>query len=135
MDSRTKIKRSPKDMHKLLRKDVELTINDRILTLAEYNYFFNTDFSLEDIYGKEVVGEATKEKIKELENRQLLGITIEADLQEDEYKTAARIFVVNFLYNDFSEFEKLLDDNVSLVIFKNKRIEGKQAVIDYWKDY
>ena len=135
MDSRTKTKRSPKDMRKLLRKDVELTVNDRILTLAEYNYFFNTDFSLEDIYGKEVVEEATKEKIKELENRQLLGITIEADLQEDEYKTAAQIFVVNFLYNDFSEFEKLLDDNVSLVIFKKKRIKGKRAVIDYWKDY
>ena len=42
MDSRTKIKRSPKDMRKLLRKDVELTVNDRILTLAEYNYFFLT---------------------------------------------------------------------------------------------
>ena len=71
MDSRTKTKRSPKDMRKLLRKDVELTVNDRILTLAEYNYFFNTDFSLEDIYGKEVVEEATKEKIKEVEKQQL----------------------------------------------------------------
>jgi hypothetical protein len=122
-------------MRKLLRKDVALSIEDKMLRLSEYNYFFNTNYSLEDVYGTDVVENADKEKLVRLENQQILYVDIEECLPNDEYKKAALTFIVNFLYNDFSEFEKMLNDDVSMVIFKQKSIIGKQAVMDYWKDY
>ena len=128
-------KRIAKNMRKLLRDDVKLADTDKMLTLAEYNYFFDTDYSLEDVFGKENVEKATAEKLKYYENYWLLYIDIEQYLPDDEYKKTALTFVVNFLYNDFSEFEEILDDDVTMVVFNQKSINGKQAVMEYWKDY
>lgn len=128
-------KRVAKDMRKLLRNDVELTHEDRKLRLSEYNYFFNTNYTHEDVFGDKNIKEATKEKLAYYEDYPLLYIDIEDYLPDDNYKKAALTFIVNFLYNDFSEFEEMLDDDVSMVIFKQKSIIGKQAVMEYWKDY
>ena len=116
------VKRIAKNMRKLLRDDVKLADTDKMLTLAEYNYFFDTDYSLEDVFGKENAEKATAEKLKYYENYWLLYIDIEQYLPDDDYKKAALTFIVNFLYNDFAEFEEILDDDVSLVVFKQKSI-------------
>ena len=128
-------KRVAKNMRKLLRNDVKLANTDKMLTLAEYNYFFNTNYSFEDVFGKENMEKATAEKLKYYENYWLLYIDIDHYLPDDDYKRTALTFVVNFLYNDFSEFEEVLDDDVTMVVFKQKSIRGKQAVMEYWKDY
>ena len=94
-------KRVAKDMRKLLRNDVELTSEDRKLRLSEYNYFFNTNYALEDVFGDENIEKATKEKLAYYEDYPLLYIDVEDYLPDDNYKRAALTFIVNFLYNDF----------------------------------
>lgn len=79
-------KRVAKNMRKLLGKDIDLTIDDKKLTLSEYNYFFNTNYILEDVFGKEKIENATKEQLDYYRNYALLYIDIEEYLPDDEYK-------------------------------------------------
>ena len=128
-------KRVAKNMRKLLRNDVKLANTDKMLTLAEYNYFFDTNYSFEDVFGKENVEKATAEKLKYYENYWLLYIDIDHYLPDDDYKRTALTFIVNFLYNDFSEFEEILDEEVSLVLYDDRTIRGKDAVASYWRSF
>ena len=61
------------------------------------------------------------------------------DLQEDmpdlDHKSAAMALGTALITKEFSEFEKLLDEEVSLVLYDDKTIRGKDDVASYWRSF
>lgn len=51
--------RCPKD-EKYMKKDCVLDENNQTVSLAEYNYRHNTDYTLDDVYGKGYVESLTE---------------------------------------------------------------------------
>lgn len=81
-----------------------------------------------------------------IKNRYTMGIiakkkkwtlTIQEGLPDDIYKQAAQSLGEGIIYDDFSAFESMLDDNVRWEWAKESRspIIGRNEVIGYWKDW
>lgn len=57
------------------------------------------------------------------------------DLPDSDHKTAALALGTALITKEFSEFEKLLDEEVSLVLYDDRTIRGKDAVVSYWRSF
>ncbi len=62
-------------------------------------------------------------------------LEMEEETDRDNYCRISELFGKTIIDNNFSEFEKELDEQVNLTIYGNKVIAGKQDVIHYWKDW
>lgn len=52
----------PKKMKKYMKKDCVLDENNQTVSLAEYNYMHNTEYTLDDVYGKGYVESLTEKE-------------------------------------------------------------------------
>lgn len=52
----------PKKMKKYMKKDCVLDENNQTVSLAEYNYRHNTEYTLDDVYGKGYVESLTEKE-------------------------------------------------------------------------
>lgn len=62
-------------------------------------------------------------------------LDLQKDLPDSDHKTAAMALGTALITKDFSEFEKLLDEEVSMVLYDDKTIRGKDAVASYWRSF
>lgn len=62
-------------------------------------------------------------------------LDLQEDLPDSDHKTAALALGTALITKDFSEFEKLLDEEVSLVLYDDKTIRGKDDVASYWRSF
>ena len=62
-------------------------------------------------------------------------LDLQEDLPDSDHKTAAMALGTALITKDFSEFEKLLDEEVSLVLYDDRTIRGKDAVASYWRSF
>lgn len=60
-------------------------------------------------------------------------LDLQVDLPDSDHKTAALALGTALITKEFSEFEKLLDEEVSLVLYDDRTIRGKDAVVSYWR--
>ena len=60
-------------------------------------------------------------------------LDLQEDLPDSDHKTAAMALGTALITKNFSEFEKLLDEEVSLVLYDDRTIRGKDAVASYWR--
>ena len=62
-------------------------------------------------------------------------LDLQEDLPDSDHKTAALALGTALITKEFSEFEKLLDEEVSLVLYDDRTIRGKDAVASYWRSF
>lgn len=62
-------------------------------------------------------------------------LDLQEDLPDSDHKTAALALGTALITKEFSEFEKLLDEEVSLVLYDDRTIRGKDAVAFYWRSF
>ena len=127
----------PKRMRKYLKKDCVLDENKTTVSLSEYNYKHGTNYSLEDVYGKKYLAslsEETKKTIME-ESASYGKLIIQENIPHTSRTTAATALGRGIVDGDFSEFEKLLSEQVIHVNYRRESISGKDEVIQYWKGW
>ena len=103
-----------------------------------------------DIYRtlvKKLRGKSSKPKIEhdlsflsglledEPEKDAVCTLDLQEDLPDSDHKTAALALGTALITKEFSEFEKLLDEEVSLVLYDDRTIRGKDAVASYWRSF
>lgn len=127
----------PKRMRKYLKQDCVLDENKTTVSLSEYNYKHGTNYSLEDVYGKKYLAslsEDTKGKIME-ESASYGKLTIQENIPQTPCTTAAIALGRGIVDGDFSEFEKMLSEQVVHVNYRRVSISGKDEIIKYWKGW
>jgi hypothetical protein len=62
-------------------------------------------------------------------------LDLQEDLPDSDHKTAALALGTALITKEFSEFKKLLDEEVSLVLYDDRTIRGKDAVVSYWRSF
>ena len=127
----------PKRMRKYLKQDCVLDENKTTVSLSEYNYKHGTNYSLEDVYGKKYLAslsEDTKGKIME-ESASYGKLTIQENIPQTPCTTAATALGRGIVDGDFSEFEKMLSEQVVHVNYRRVSISGKDEIIKYWKGW
>lgn len=62
-------------------------------------------------------------------------LDLQEDLPDSDHKTAAMALGTALITKEFSEFEKLLDEEVSLALYDDRTIRGKDAVASYWRNF
>ena len=62
-------------------------------------------------------------------------LDLQEDLPDSDHKTAALALGTALMTEKFSEFKKLLDEEVSLVLYDDRTIRGKDAVVSYWRSF
>lgn len=127
----------PQRMRKYLKKDCVLDENKTTVSLSEYNYKHGTNYSLEDVYGKKYLAslsEDTKGKIME-ESANYGKLTIQENIPQTPCTTAATALGRGIVDGDFSEFEKMLSEQVVHVNYRRESISGKDEIIKYWKGW
>ena len=62
-------------------------------------------------------------------------LDIQEDLPDSDHKTVALALGTALLTEKFSEFKKLLDESVSLTLYDDRTIRGKDAVVSYWRSF
>lgn len=127
----------PKRMRKYLKQDCVLDENKTTVSLSEYNYKHGTNYSLEDVYGKKYLAslsEDTKGKIME-ESASYGKLTIQENIPQTPCTTAATALGRGIVDGDFSEFEKMLSEQVVHVNYRRESISGKDEIIKYWKGW
>jgi hypothetical protein len=124
----------PKKWRKIYTKDY-IMVNEKFMTLCEYNKQFGKDVKLEEVYGKDYVNSLTPEDLSKMNTIMDNTLAIEENLPETEYKEAS-IKLANALINgSFNDFERILHNDVVLVLHKSKSFKGVKNTIAYWKDW
>ena len=62
-------------------------------------------------------------------------LDLQEDLPDSDHKSAAMALGTALITKEFSEFEKLLDEEVSLVLYDDRTIRGKDAIASYWRSF
>lgn len=62
-------------------------------------------------------------------------LNLQEDLPDSDHKTAALALGTALITKEFLEFEKLLDEEVSLVLYDDRTIRGIDAVASYWRGF
>ena len=62
-------------------------------------------------------------------------LDLQEDLPDSDHKTAALALGTALMTEKFSEFEKFLDESVSLTFYDDRTIRGKDAVASYWRSF
>ena len=62
-------------------------------------------------------------------------LDLQEDLPDSDHKTAALALGTALMTGKFSKFKKLLDESVSLTLYDDRTIRGKDAVVSYWRSF
>lgn len=62
-------------------------------------------------------------------------LDLQEDLPDSDHKTAALALGTALMTKKFSKFKKLLDESVSLTLYDDMTIRGKDAVASYWRSF
>jgi len=62
-------------------------------------------------------------------------LDLQEDLPDSDYKSAAMVLGTALMTEKFSKFKKLLDESVSLTLYDDRTIRGKDAVVSYWRSF
>ena len=62
-------------------------------------------------------------------------LDLQEDLPDSDHKTAALALGTALMTEKFSKFKKLLDESVSLTLYDERTIRGKDAVVSYWRSF
>ena len=62
-------------------------------------------------------------------------LDLQEDLPDSDHKTAALALGTALMTEKFSKFKKLLDESVSLTLYDDRTIRGKDAVVSYWRSF
>lgn len=62
-------------------------------------------------------------------------LDLQEDLPDSDHKTAALALGTALMTKKFSKFKKLLDESVSLTLYDDRTIRGKDAVVSYWRSF
>ena len=62
-------------------------------------------------------------------------LDLQEDLSDSDHKTAALALGTALMTGKFSKFKKLLDESVSLTLYDDRTIRGKDAVVSYWRSF
>lgn len=124
----------PKNRRKFYAKDC-IMVNEKIMPLCEYNKQFAKDVKLEDVYGKDYVDSLTPEDLSRMDTIMENTLAIEENLPDTVYKEASIILANALINGSFDDFERILHNDIILVLHKSKSIKGVKDTIAYWKDW
>lgn len=121
-----------KNLRKYMKVDTVLDETNSTVSLAEYNSKHNTNFSLEDVYGKKYVQSLSPEDLAAIRE---YGDTLEIadEVRSDEYFDIVSCYASARKSNDFSDFAKYLTDETVLTRFAKGRTYGRTEIVDYFK--
>ena len=71
----------------------------------------------------------------EPEKNAVCTLDLQEDLPDSDHKSAALALGTALITKEFSEFEKLLDESVSLTLYDDRTIRDKDAVVSYWRSF
>lgn len=127
----------PKPVKKKKRKQKdEIIVGGNIVPLAEYNYRYRKSVTLDQIYGKKYVRSLTSQEINDMETVLDCPILfIQKNLPDSDYKKAAIILGKSLIENQYSEVQKILDTNVSFVLYGEHILIGIDNFMTYWKEW
>lgn len=123
----------PKKLRKYAKKDAVMH-EHTIMSLAEYNYKFDKQFTLEDVYGKKYVRSLSSDEIVCFDKCED-SISYEDNLPDDMMFRVCKAFVMARNTGDFSDFENYLSTDVVFILYDKEKIVGKNNFISYWEDY
>lgn len=127
----------PKKLRKYMQSDCVLDEQNHTVSIAEYNYIHNTNFSLDDVYGKgymEFLPEDERETI--MKQIATFGkLKIQENLPDTLYTRASVALGKGIVDGDFDEFESMLSHQVKNINYKFRTITGKSDVLEYWKGW
>lgn len=112
-------------------------VNERFgkMTIWEYNRKHNTNFGLDDVYGKGYTDALSQDEkdICELKSRMA---DIEDGTPNNEYTTLCEEFIKARYDNTFRQFvDNYLSDDIALVLYDKQIIVGKEDFCRYWKEW
>ena len=120
-----------------MQSDCVLDERNHTVSIAEYNYMHNTNYSLDDVYGKGYM-ESLSEDERETIVKQIATcgkLKIQDDLPDTLYTRASLALGRGIVDGDFDEFESLLSNQVKNINYKLRTITGKSEVLEYWKGW
>ena len=125
----------PKERRKYLKPDTVFDKNNTSMSLAEYNFKHDSNFTLDQVYGRGYQASLSEEQIKDFhknnENHGVLQVT--DNVRDDEYTSFAVDFAKALIGGDFGVIEKSLSEHVETILYQNRTISGKNQTLDYWK--
>lgn len=125
----------PRKLRKFLKKDL-VHADGRTMSIAEYNATHKTQYTLEQVYGKKYVRSLTEEDKAQFD-------TFDSTAKEPDMESlpeglateVAAAFQKGLVSGDFTEFSHYLAEDVKLVIYERRTLDGMDAVSFYWSDY
>lgn len=127
----------PKRLRKYMQSDCVLDERNHTVSIAEYNYMHNTNYSLDDVYGKGYM-DSLPENERETIMKQIATcgeLKIQDNLPDTLYTRASVALGKGIVDGDFDEFESMLSNQVKNINYKLRTITGKSEVLEYWKGW
>lgn len=127
----------PKKYHSVARKDTVMDETNTTISLAEYNYKHNSNFTIDQVYGKGYEASLTDDERASINERmsQFGILKIEPNLPDSCHTVAATALGEAMFSGDFTIFDSMLAEDVETIIYKNREIVGKKEVSEYWKGW
>ena len=127
----------PKKLRKFMQSDCVLDERNHTVSIVEYNYMHNTNFSLDDVYGKGYM-----KSLPENERDAILAqmatygkLKIQENLPDTLYTRASMALGRGIVDGDFDEFESMLSNQVKTILHKSRTITGKSETLEYWRGW
>ena len=120
----------PKKLRKNLKKDLVI-YKGETMPLSQYNASHKKQYTLEQVYGKRYVKSLTPQELSEI-NSVGNTLNIDSELPDDEYTHVAKVMAKALQSEDMNIVYPLLADDVQLVSYEKRTLQGKQAYVDYW---
>ena len=127
----------PKKLRKFMQSDCVLDERNHTVSIVEYNYMHNTNFSLDDVYGKGYMKSLPEnERDAILEQMATYGkLKIQENLPDTLYTRASVALGKGIVDGDFDEFESMLSSQVKTILHKSRTITGKSETLEYWRGW
>lgn len=126
----------PRKFRSSLKKDRVFDTDGKCMSIFEYNKKHNTEFTLDDVYGKGYTKSLSEEDRASIEEqRNVCRLEIEEGLPESLHSQACALLGQGLLKGDLSDFSEILADDIELLFYEKDPVYGKEAVLEYWSSY
>ena len=126
----------PKKFRASLKKDRVFDSDGTCMSILEYNKKYNTEYTLDDVYGKGYVKSLPEDIVKAMEEEKTMSrLEVVEGLPESLHRSACELLGSGLLKGDLSSFSEMLADDVELLFYEKDPIYGKKAVAEYWASY
>lgn len=129
---KNKPKPVPECKRSFMNKDAVLDENDSSVSISEYNYIHDTEYTLDDVYGKGYEASLTEKERNEIKNSSYGVLNIQESLLESPQTQASITLGQAIVSGDFSGFNEMLLDDVETIIYDQNTHIGKNSVSEYW---